>query len=567
LIDTYKDHCNRGIEQLPFSEEMKTRIELLHILKEARVPHYLYQNIWKWAQSAVDRKVPFHDAGTRESILNDLMYRYNLDDTLPVTTAVTLPGSGETVDITIHEFLPQLYSLLTDPTLMHDDNLLFWDDDPFGKPVPRRGGSYELVDIIDGSVYREAYHTHVKDCKRDLLVPIILYIDKTHVDASGRLCLEPVTFTLGIFKKEVRKDPMAWRPLGFIPNQSNIEAVKPIEKAQDYHYILGFILGSLRQAQESNGIAWCFKYRNQFYNVVMKVPILFVIGDTEGHDKLCGKYTNRVVSKHLCRYCDCPRDRTGRAHTTFQYIKASQIAKLVSQKDENQLKQMSYHCVENCFTNLTFCDPKFGINGATLAELLHLVQHGIYLYFVTALVGEKAVKKSANKVEKGAKKSANMGKNREDAFEDDDDACKKKRARMGNKNGQPKNVDGSDGIDSEDGSEFVIGDTIDEDDSSSDNSYQSSSLFDLSEGAFRDFRASSSGYQKCEQNGVFTNAVKLEFNNLAKDYGRLLSHQSNREFERAYFASGIVAYGSKRKGQASAKNMVMKKGVFLCSVI
>jgi hypothetical protein len=141
LINMYKDHCNRGIEQLPFSEEMKTRIELLHILKEGRVPHYLYQNIWKWAQSAVDWKVPFHDAGTRES----LMYRYNLDDTLPITTAITLPGSGETVDITIHEFLPQLYSLLTDPTLMHDDNLLFWDDNPFGKPVPRRGGSYDIT--------------------------------------------------------------------------------------------------------------------------------------------------------------------------------------------------------------------------------------------------------------------------------------------------------------------------------------------------------------------------------------------------------------------------------------
>jgi hypothetical protein len=93
---------------------------------------------------------------------------------------------------------------------MHDDNLLlFWDDNPFGKPVARRGGSYELEDIIDGSVYCEAYHTHVKVCQRDLLVPLILYIDKTHVDATGHLCLEPVTFTLCIFKKKVRKDPMA----------------------------------------------------------------------------------------------------------------------------------------------------------------------------------------------------------------------------------------------------------------------------------------------------------------------------------------------------------------------
>jgi hypothetical protein len=92
LIEKFKDHCNRSTEQLPFSEEMKTRIELLHILKEAHAPHYLYQNIWKWAQSAVDRKVPFHDAGTQDCILNDLMSRYNLEETLPITTSENLPG-------------------------------------------------------------------------------------------------------------------------------------------------------------------------------------------------------------------------------------------------------------------------------------------------------------------------------------------------------------------------------------------------------------------------------------------------------------------------------------------
>ena len=40
---------------------------------------------------------------------------------------------------------------------------------------------------------------------RDLLCPVILFIDKTHIDSKLRLTLEPVTFTLGIFTKEVRK--------------------------------------------------------------------------------------------------------------------------------------------------------------------------------------------------------------------------------------------------------------------------------------------------------------------------------------------------------------------------
>jgi hypothetical protein len=590
LVEKFKHHCNRGIEQDPLSEEMKTKIELLLMLQKARAPHYLYQDIWKWAQSAFDRQVSFNDAGTRESILNGLLQRYNLVDTLPSTTSISLPGSGETVEITIHHFLPQLYSLLTDPTLMHENNLLFWNDNPFGEPEAKRGGNHVMKDVIDGSVYREAYRTHVKVKGRDLLVPIILYIDKTHVDPTGRLCLEPVTFTLGIFKKEVRKDPMAWRPLGFIVNQSNLATYKSLQKAQDYHFVLSSILESLQKAQEEAGIAWSFKYHNKVYNVVMKVPILFVIGDTEGHDKLCGKYLNRVNSKQLCRYCDCPRDKTGRAYNQFQYTKASQIAKLVSKNQEDQLKSMSYHCLHNCFTKLTFCDPKLGINGATLAEVLHLVQHGIFLYFATALFGEKAVKKCAKKAKSGHAGPLNMqifearrktgqvktglkgkrarkgkkgkpipnqelsdeseedsddvdeedvgvhkrkkaGRSKkgkqtpnqefsDESEEDSDDSDdfdavipKRKRARKGKK-GKPKaNQDSSDESeeDSDDSEEKDVEATSDQDvESLDDKSYQSSSLFDHDDGPFKEFSVSSSSLQKCEQNGVFTNDVKVE---------------------------------------------------------
>ena len=105
---------------------------------------------------------------------------------------------------------------------MGKENLLFeGDGNPFVEPVALNGASFIIRDINDGSIYRTAHKVHVKIVGRDVLVPIIIFLDKTHHDNKGRLCIEPASFTLGIFKKEVRNLPMAWRPLGYVTNQSN----------------------------------------------------------------------------------------------------------------------------------------------------------------------------------------------------------------------------------------------------------------------------------------------------------------------------------------------------------
>ena len=94
------------------------------MLQKARAPHYLFQDIWKWAQKVTDTKVEFSGAGTRASVISELNRHYDLDDTKPTTIPVTLPTSGEVVHITTHDFLAQLHSLLSDPVLMRKENLL-----------------------------------------------------------------------------------------------------------------------------------------------------------------------------------------------------------------------------------------------------------------------------------------------------------------------------------------------------------------------------------------------------------------------------------------------------------
>ena len=52
----------------------------------------------------------------------------------------------------------------------------------------------------------------------------MLTSDKTHTDEKGKLCLEPVQFTLAILDKEIRKtNSRAWRCLGYINDMETYE--------------------------------------------------------------------------------------------------------------------------------------------------------------------------------------------------------------------------------------------------------------------------------------------------------------------------------------------------------
>ena len=103
-------------------------------------------------------------------------------------------------------------------------------------------------------------------------------------------------------------------------NQSLLKELKdPGAKLRDYHAILDVILTPLRELQKTAGIYWELPYRGHVYKVVFILPVMFVIGDTETHDKLVGKYSFRGSTNvaRLCRYCDCPSDKTGDPHHKF----------------------------------------------------------------------------------------------------------------------------------------------------------------------------------------------------------------------------------------------------------
>ena len=541
LIDKYIEYCDSGLGNMVSTAHYKTDVKLLKLLKTAGCPIYLFNQIKEWAhESAVGgvgvEGVQWKErSAKRAAVLADIRKRFNMEETAPSQLEVTLPGSGERVTITLHDFKQQVYSLLSDPVAMRDENLLFHNDDPFAPPT----SCDTLKDVNDGSVYHDAYKVHCKVGDRDVLACPIFFIDKTHVDEGGRLCLEPVTFTLSIFKKEARSKPLFWRTIGYVANQSHIKKVTPIKKAVDYHYVLELILRSVVAVQKGNGLAWDLKYKNRTYKVVFKTPALFVIGDTEGHDKMVGKFNCRTGNvKCLCRICDIQLDDTDNPMMPFCFTTAADIAAKVEASDSEGLRLMSYHCILNAFRNLIFCDPERGINGAVPGELLHVWQLGLFLRFLASLFGQKRARQTASRKRSPSVKVL-------EKKQQTNEAANNKRKQAAEKGNRKEGTLDAEGVE-EDYDEDDDEEEEEEDDDEEDEEEVVEEVPVLhTEDEDVDNPSAGPGYVVMEaddltKNGVFTDAVKMEFDEIAKEYGKCLRHQSDREFNRAYFPTGIT---------------------------
>ena len=96
---------------------------------------------------------------------------------------------------------------------MKEENLLIDPKNPFGRYKPPNA---MLDDVLSGVWYLNTYKHMIKHPDKEFLVPLILFADKTQVDALDRFGLFPVCYTLGIFNRSTRSNPLAWRHLGLI---------------------------------------------------------------------------------------------------------------------------------------------------------------------------------------------------------------------------------------------------------------------------------------------------------------------------------------------------------------
>jgi hypothetical protein len=88
--------------------------------------------------------------------------------------------------------------------------------------------------------------------------------------------------------------------------------MKSSAKVQSYHDIISKVFGSLVDLQgEEGGLPYQFFYLGKVYNALLLFPLLAVLGDTERHDRLCGRYNSCGSGvAPLCRHYNIPRSPT-----------------------------------------------------------------------------------------------------------------------------------------------------------------------------------------------------------------------------------------------------------------
>ena len=411
-----------GLER--FSREEKVQIELLELLRELKAPLKAFSRILNWAakSNASGHLFKVGCQPSREKVVKNLFTRYNMNGLIPKEKQLYLPYSNRTVSVVYFDASEVFASLLSCPTLNKDANFLFDDQkDPFAAPSSR---SSHVGDINTGRCYRKTHRALVKKKGVDIILPSILAMDKTHIDSGGRLQMEPITISHGLLKHSVRRLSIAMRILGYInhstpahlPSLSDLDTEfnaptglpkgtvvldAPLRRMNDLtwptyllnetHMQIQFILkesGFLRL--QSNGFKWNLHYNDRIHPVVFHPYVPFIIGDTEGHDRLCGHYTARFSGvKQLCRVCECPTNFSGYSKAKFAHRLPKDINKLVACGNLEGLKSLSQNYLKNGFDMVRFgFHNKRGVFGACPGEMLHLISLGWFKYLLEAFASQ-----------------------------------------------------------------------------------------------------------------------------------------------------------------------------------
>ena len=431
-LEQFREYCRHSSEN---NDELdpheRAAIQLMDTLRKKRATLDTYDAVMEWHFRETGRITEEETLGdaygyiSRKSLIKKLAKRYNfIHKQLYQKRQVILPSSKAKVNIVWNDARELVVSLLTDPRFT-DEDFLHFDNDPLAPPPEHLD---YIADINTGTAYIETYRKLIKKPRKQMLVPIIMYIDGAVTGQFDKLQVEALKMTLGIFKRTTRDKEHAWRTLGYVPNynkstsrgkklfvesghvaaemmvvddeeggeeendedasgsdsddSSNDGEGKVVHSSQDYHKMLSELLRSYRDL-EQEGMIWDYKYTGNIYKGLELVFFLaFIKCDGDGADKLAGKYQARGKNvAHLCRYCMCPREETDSHSAKYKYKTEPMINKLVEANNGRKLQSISQQNLKNAFYGLRFgLQNDRGIHGATPVELLHAVLLGIFKY-------------------------------------------------------------------------------------------------------------------------------------------------------------------------------------------
>ena len=373
-------------------KQHKFELEILQFCNKIDAPLYAYDGFMKILQNHNETEKIFGgQINSRSSLENQIKSKFPfLKNTGPIMKVATL-DDGSIVDVVTFDFLSMLTSLLNDEKCMKDDCLTFPNDDPYSFPMETgfRG------EFHTGTWYQDVWKNRWKK-HGDFILGIVFFIDKTFTDVYGRLNLLPVQFTITMFNQNTRTQYHARRPLGYVNDLRYVEEnsdakiatnLRSERNLRNFHSILRVIMQSLKEVQESSGVNYTMLYKGRSY-LLNFIPIIGpIIGDSEEHDVLVGRYGSYNRVKRICRYCDCSFFDSDKPFYGFNYTKQEDLKEIYMNFPEEisrqKLNEISYHHINNAFYDMDFGDDDRALHGLCPAEILHCVRLGLFKMAVT----------------------------------------------------------------------------------------------------------------------------------------------------------------------------------------
>jgi hypothetical protein len=418
MRDDFKKYCReKQLTRSSFSISEERAVKLMGVLKGTRAALSTYDAILDWHHrdkgDISERETLQHvnnvdQYHSRKSMIKKLAARYFLTNKEPRNVTVELPNSKATVQLTFHSAWDCIESLLTDPRVT-DQDYNFHGNDPLAAPPPIEANSM-IGELNTGKAYLAAYKKFIKFPGKQVLLPIVFYIDGAVTGHFSDLPITALKLALGIHTRNFRNKEMAWRTLGYVATISTAssraknlllesghleaeyarisEAERGADttedacKAQDFHTMLQHLLASYVDVQEK-GFMWDLRYRGKTYKDIEFVPfVIFVKADTDEADVLCGSYKSRTAGvAQLCRYCTCPTRESDLVFAAYPPKTVQMIQELVEAQNFDGLKQLSQQMIQNAWYKIRFHPyNKQGIHGACPSEMLHALLLGVFKY-------------------------------------------------------------------------------------------------------------------------------------------------------------------------------------------
>jgi len=171
---------------------------LLALLSEAQAPLHLCNQLYHWHLENAEA-VKFLN---QETLVEHLTKRFNLVDSRHLLKeTIHLPHSHARVNLVYHQFKDQVVSLLTNGRI-RDDDYLFHNDNPFEPPPEAWTHVSDMINT--GLTCRETHKKLTKDPTKEVLLPVLFYMDGATTGQFNHLPVEALKFTLGLFNGTAR---------------------------------------------------------------------------------------------------------------------------------------------------------------------------------------------------------------------------------------------------------------------------------------------------------------------------------------------------------------------------